>query len=224
MRKSLIAFVCLLAASVAGAQTINVIGDSYVKNHKRPVEETWHYKMAKEMGLKYNNYGRNGGCVAFDRTHDGKYNFGPAMYVRAELMDPDAEYVIIIGGHNDAMKVRDNRDSLMMFGDSLRLLINNIRVRCPKAKIGYVTPWYCDYKGFKQVCKMIGKVCREMDVPVLNNYRRGSVIKVRREDFRSKYFQRANDTAHLNNEGHDLFLPVGMEWFKRYVFSPSRVE
>ena len=68
-----------------GTKRLNIIGDSYVKNHKRPVEEAWHYKMAKKLGLTYNNYGRNGGCVAFDRTHDGKYNFGPAMYTKTTL-------------------------------------------------------------------------------------------------------------------------------------------
>ena len=192
---------------------LNIIGDSYVKNHKRPVEEAWHYKMAKKLGLTYNNYGRNGGCVAFDRTHDGKYNFGPAMYTKTGQMDPAADYVIIIGGHNDAFKVKDNKDSLIMFRDSLTLLITNIKTQCPHAKIGYVTPWYCDYPGFKQVCKTILKICKQHGVPVLNNYRKGSIIKVRDEEFRKKYFQGPKDTAHLNNAGHNLFLPVGMEWF-----------
>ena len=41
-------------------KTINVIGDSYVANHKAPKEEAWHYKMAKAMGMKYNNYGKTG--------------------------------------------------------------------------------------------------------------------------------------------------------------------
>ena len=27
-------------------KTINVIGDSYVKNHRRPYEEAWHYLVA----------------------------------------------------------------------------------------------------------------------------------------------------------------------------------
>lgn len=198
-------------------KVLNVIGDSYVQNHKRPAEETWHYKMAQELGYTYNNYGRNGSSVAFDRTHDGKHNFGPAMYTKAKLMDPNADYVIIIGGHNDAFKVKDNKDSLRMFRDSLQLMITNIKKHCPYAKIGYVTPWYCDYPGFKQVCKTILQVCRKNDIPVLNNYSKGSVIKVRDADFRKKYFQSPKDTAHLNGKGHDLFLPTGMEWFKENV-------
>jgi hypothetical protein len=40
---------------------------------------------------------------------------------------------------------------------------------------------------------------------------------VRDAAFRKKYFQGANDTAHLNAEGHDLFLPVGKAWFLKYM-------
>lgn len=28
---------------------IGVIGDSYVRNHREPVENTWHYKFARSM-------------------------------------------------------------------------------------------------------------------------------------------------------------------------------
>ena len=221
MKRNLLVMLLLAIVSMANSQTkiINVIGDSYVRNHKRPVEETWHYKMAQRLGFAYNNYGRNGGCVAFDRTHDGKYNFGPAMYARAGLMDSAADYVVIIGGHNDAFKAKDNKDSLLMFRDSLQLLITNVKKQCPRAKIGYVTPWYCDHPGFGQVCKTIRQVCRKNKIPVLDNYSKNSVIKVRDEDFRKKYFQGPKDTAHLNDEGHNLFLPVGMEWFTKEMLS-----
>ena len=202
---------------MAQQKILNVIGDSYVANHRRPKEEAWHSKMAAEMGMKYNNYGRNGSCVAFDRTHDGKWNFGPALWVRYTAMDPDADYVLVIGGHNDADKVKENADSLRMFADSLEVLLTGIEKLCPKAKIGYVTPWNVDRPGFAPVCKVIRKVCKRHHVPVLMNCTDKSIIKVRDADFRKQYFQDANDTAHLNAAGHDLFLPVAREWFKKKV-------
>lgn len=196
---------------------INVIGDSYVANHRRPKEEAWHYKMAMQLGMTYNGYGRNGSCIAFDRSHDGKYNFGPAMWQRYNAMTPDADYVLIIAGHNDADKVKNNKDSLRMFTDSLDVMLSGIRERCPNARIGFVTPWYVDRPGFKQVVKEIQRVCKRYDIPVLLNYSPDCIVNVRNEEFRKKYFQGENDTAHLNAEGHDLFLKVGMEWFKREV-------
>lgn len=198
-------------------EVMNVIGDSYVANHRRPKEEAWHFKLAQERGYKYNNYGRNGSCVAFDRTHDGKFNFGPAMWQRYTAMDPEADYVIIIAGHNDADKVAENKDSLAMFRDSLEVLLTGIEQLCPKARIGYVTPWYVNRPGFKEVCAMIKKVCKKHKIPVLWNYTERCVIKVRDAEFRKKYFQGPNDTAHLNGEGHDVFLPVAREWFDKYL-------
>ncbi|MBR1520359.1 MAG: SGNH/GDSL hydrolase family protein [Bacteroidaceae bacterium] len=218
----------LLALAFSGnmqaQKVLNVIGDSYVANHRRPVEEAWHHKMAEKLSLVYNNYGRNGSCVAFDRTHDGKFNFGPAMWVRYTAMSPDADYVLIIAGHNDADKVKENVDSLQMFADSLEVLLSGIEKHCPKAKIGYVTPWYVDRPGFADVCKVIKKVCKKHGVPVLMNYDKKCMIKVRDDAFRKRYFQGTNDTAHLNADGHDLFLPVGKKWFVEKVMKMKELK
>lgn len=217
MRIKLFFAALCISASTMAQEVMNVIGDSYVANHRRPKEEAWHFKLAQERGYKYNNYGKNGSCVAFDRTHDGKYNFGPAMWQRYKAMDPDADYVIIIAGHNDADKVRENKDSLAMFRDSLEVFLAGIKQLCPKARIGYVTPWYVDRPGFKEVCAAIKKACKRHKIPVLWNYTDKCIIKVRDAEFRKKFFQGPNDTAHLNGEGHDLFLPVAKEWFDKYL-------
>ena len=218
LRLTLLLLLTLVAAgSVQAQKVLNIIGDSYVANHRRPKEEAWHAKMAQQLGLAYNNYGKNGSCVAFDRTHDGKWNFGPAMWVRYTQMDPTADYVLIIAGHNDADKVKENADSLQMFADSLEVLLTGIERLCPQARIGYVTPWYVDRPGFAQVCKVIKRVCKRHHIPVLWNYDKKCVIKVRDKEFRKQYFQGTDDTAHLNDKGHDLFLPVGKAWFLKRV-------
>ncbi len=214
-RLMLLASLAMGTAHNLRAQTLNVIGDSYVANHRCPVEQTWHYKLAALRGYTYNNYGRNGSCVAFDRRHDGQYNFGPAMWQRYEDMDAEADYVIIIAGHNDADKCGENPDSLRMFADSLEVLLSGIERHCPKARIGYVTPWYVDRPGFSGVCRIIKETCRRHGIPVLMNYTRKSPVKVRDGEFRRQYFQGADDTAHLNDAGHDLFLPTAERWFER---------
>ena len=214
---------CMFPLIAHGQKIFNIIGDSYVANHRRPYTETWHYKLATEKNFVYNNYGKNGSCIAFDRTHDGKWNFGPAMWQRYKAMDSNADYVIIIAGHNDADMVaravnnpKMYKDSLKMFRDSLVTMIKGIKKLCPKAQIGFVTPWYVDRAGFKDVCNTIKKVCKSEGIPVLWNYDADCVIKVRDEEFRKKYFQggKGTDTAHLNEAGHALFLPVGKKWFE----------
>lgn len=193
---------------------ISVLGDSYVKNHRRPYEETWHFKSATVNGLDYRNHGRNGGCVAFDRTKEG---FGPSLLVRYQEMDPNSDIVLIIAGHNDAVKIGDDRPRLAQFTDSARLLIDRIRLLCPKARIGWVTPWYVDEKGFAPTCKAIRQVCKEKKVSLLDNYKKSSVIKVRDSEFRRQYFQSASDKAHLNSKGHDLYLGTGDRFVKQLM-------
>ncbi len=196
---------------MAQQPVVNVIGDSYVANHRRPKAEAWHALWAAKHGYTYNNYGRNGGCVAFDRSREG---FGPSLMVRYSQMDANADLVIVIAGHNDAVKVGNSADSLQMFTDSCSLLIDRIRRQCPRARVVWVTPWYVDHPGFNPVIKAIRKVCRKKRVPVLNNYSKRSIIKVRDAAFRKQYFQGNNDTAHLNAQGHQLFLPVAEEFLE----------
>ena len=187
-------------------KVVNVLGDSYVRNHRRPYQEAWHYRVAEQHGMRYNNYGRNGGCVAFDRSSEG---FGPSLLVRYKEMAADADLVMIIAGHNDAVKIGLSRDSLRMFADSLDLLLNKVKQQCPKARVAWVTPWWVEREGFAPVVKTIKRVCKRHGVPVLDNYSKKCVVKVRDAAFRKKYFQGADDTAHLNAAGHELFLPVG---------------
>ena len=195
-------------------KTINVIGDSYVANHRRPKEESWHWKVAQAHGMTYNNYGRNGCCVAFDRTND---KFGKALKDRYVQMSDSADIILIIAGHNDAGMVKNNADSLAMFRDSLDYLLTNLQEKYPQAGIGYVTPWYVDRPGFEGVVRTIKEVCRRHWIPVLDNYSSDCVIKVRDAEFRKKYFQGENDTAHLNAAGHDLFMHVGENFLSRLI-------
>ena len=79
----LLLIVCALSVLDGKAQTgialtdelngkrIGVIGDSYVRNHKEPFENTWHYKFAKKHGMEYFNYGKNGNSIAIP-ARDGE--------------------------------------------------------------------------------------------------------------------------------------------------------
>jgi hypothetical protein len=192
-------------------KTINVIGDSYVRNHRRPYQEAWHYLIAEKYSMTYNNYGRNGGCIAFDRSREG---FGPSMLVRYAQMTDSADYVLVVAGHNDAVKVGESADSLAMFADSLSLLCERLIDKYPDAKLAFVTPWNVERPGFRQVISKIKDVCASYSIPVFDAASCSGVY-VRNENFRRKYFQSANDTAHLNAAGHRLV----MNKFEKFLLS-----
>ncbi len=197
-------------------KTINVIGDSYVANHRQDASLTWHAKVAKAHGMTYNNYGRNGASVAYDRSSAG---FGRALADRYTEMAPDADIVLIVAGHNDASMIANSADSLQTFANRLDALLTGLRQKYPKGHIGYVTPWYVDRPGFQQVVRTINEVCNRHNIPVLDNYNDRSVIRVRDTEFRRRYFQGPADTAHLNAEGHDLFMPVGENFLRRLIMT-----
>ena len=76
----------LFLCQALSAQTINVIGDSYVANHRRPQTEAWHALVAQRNGWQYRNYGRNGSSIAWDRQR-----FGARIVERYRQMNDTAD-------------------------------------------------------------------------------------------------------------------------------------
>ena len=187
-----------------------VIGDSYVRNHRRPVEETWHARVAERLGMNYRNYGINGNSIAFDRTKQG---FGKSMLERYQEMTDSADFVLVIAGHNDAFMIRDNCDSLALFRLRLDSLCVGLKHKYPQAKIGFVTPWAVERPGFIEVTQTIRDVCAQHNIFVLDAARTSGILPMDTA-FRKKYFQALNDTAHLNAEGHALLLNWGEKFLR----------
>ena len=156
MRKKLLFIIFCLSALTGFAQTANthsqtddlkgkrigVIGDSYVKNHKEPVENTWHYAFAQKHGMEYFNYGRNGNSIAYSSPR-----WGEAMYIRYKEMTDSLDYVIVIGGHNDAFKL-ESIGGIDNFKAKLEILCKGLVEKYSTAKIFFFTRWNC--KNFKE--------------------------------------------------------------------------
>lgn len=189
-------------------KTIVLFGDSYVANHVRPIEETWHYKLAVKYNMEYHNFGWNGNCVAYDRTAE---NFGPPMYERYVTLPEKADYIVVCAGHNDATRMAKLGEGTELFREKLKLLIERLIARYPSAKLCFVTPWKVPSPMFPEMTEVLLEVCASYSVPVFDATRY-SGIYVWDEPFRRIYFQSPFDTAHLNSAGHDLFLPK-MEHF-----------
>ena len=194
----------ILSAPLYG-KTINVIGDSYVKNHRRPYEEAWHYLVAEKYKMNYRNYGRNGRCLVFDRRAE---KWGEPMLEYYKEMNDTADYVLVIGGHNDADYIGRGKGTILQFEVGLDSLCRGLIAKYPTAKLAFVTPWRVPRAGFDEVIATMVKVCGKYSIPVFNAAER-SGIYVWDEAFRKIYFQGPNDTAHLNAKGHQLFFRKG---------------
>ena len=195
---------------------IGFIGDSYVRNHREPVENTWHYKFAKKHGMEYYNYGRNGNCIALDLKQ-----WGIGMYNRYTEMRDDLDYVVVIAGHNDASQGRLDSIGIDTFKERLGILCAGLIEKYPHAQLFFFTPWTCaDFVGSQRqlVVDAMLEVCGSYGIPVFDAARRSNIFATS-EKFRKTYFQggKGTDTAHLNNKGHDRFLPVAEQFLLQYI-------
>ena len=195
---------------------IGIIGDSYVRNHRDPIEYTWHYKFAQKYGMQYYNYGKNGNCIALDLKQ-----WGTGMYKRYASMNDSLDYIVIIAGHNDASQGRLDSIGVDLFKERLSVMLSGMRKKYPNGQIFFITPWRCEnFAGSprQRTIEAIKEVCAKYDVPVFDASR-DSNIESDSFDFRKKYFQggKGTDTAHLNAKGHDLFLPVAEQFLLQHI-------
>lgn len=218
MKKYLVVLATLLSALSAHAQSytwngkrIGVIGDSYVKNHKEPMQNTWHYKFAQKHGMKYYNYGRNGNCVSIDLK-----TWGPSMVNRYKDMNDSLDIVIVIAGHNDATRL-DSTITETLYREQCTALCRGLIEKYPRAYIFWFTPWANTQPGFERIVAITQEVCGTMGIPVFDSYHHSNIFALS-DRFRDIYFQGGRrDRAHLNNQGHDRFLPVAEHFILQYL-------
>ena len=195
---------------------IGFIGDSYVRNHREPVENTWHYKFAKKHGMQYFNYGKNGNCIALDLRQ-----WGTGMWKRYAEMRDDLDYVVVVAGHNDASQGRLDSIGVDTFKERLGMLCKGLIEKYPHAQLFFFTPWTCEnFVGSprQRVVDAMLEVCGSYGIPVFDAARRSNIF-VTSPQFRKIYFQggKGTDTAHLNAKGHDRFLPVAERFLLDYM-------
>ena len=215
-----IAFLCLLSCTFAAdplkGKKIGFLGDSYVRNHREPVENTWHYKFAQKHQMEYYNYGRNGNCIALDLKQ-----WGTGMYKRYTEMNDSLDYIIVIAGHNDASQGRLDSIGIDTFKSRLTALCEGLIEKYPNGQIIFFTPWTCEnFEGSprQRVVDSMIEVCGAHGIPIFDAARQSGIYAAS-ESFRKIYFQggHGTDRAHLNARGHDRFLPVAEQFIMRYV-------
>lgn len=72
------------------------------------------------------------------------------MYLRYAEMADSLDYVIVIGGHNDAFKL-DSIGGIDNFKDKMEILCKGLVEKYPTAKIFFFTRWNC--KTLKEVTR-----------------------------------------------------------------------
>ena len=139
-------------------------------------------------------------------------------------MRDSLDYIIVIGGHNDAALL----DSIGIdnYKEKLAVLCEGLIEKYPTSQIFFFTRWTCkDFAGSpsEEVIDATIDVCGRYSIPVFDAARRGNIF-AQSDAFRKVYFQNGgvNDTAHLNEAGHERFLPVAEQFILQYVPSSTQ--
>ncbi|AAP74530.1 tail fiber protein [Lactobacillus phage phiJL-1] len=186
--------------TILQGKTLDIIGDSYVANNGQPVSQTWHYKIANQHSMKYNNYGINGnGLVTTKAT-------GIPVVNRVSTMDSSADYIVVVGGKNDY----NQQLAITDFKDGLATLIQELVERFVGKKICFFTPWSIVESEtmnipLSQYSQAIEDVCGAYSIPCFNSAKRSGILAYSGA-FQTKYFQTSTDRSHLNDAGHNLFV------------------
>lgn len=184
-------------------KTIVLFGDSYIQNGGRPIEESWHYKLAAKYNMNYYNFGLNGNCIAYDRTSE---KCGFPLYERVSELPDSADYIVVCAGHNDAVLIHRIGEGTDFFRSKMETLCAELIHKYPSSKICFITPWAVPQPMYPETIATMQEVCDEYRIPIYDASK-DSRMHVAYRGFRRLYFQEENDMAHLNARGHDLFAP-----------------
>lgn len=187
--------------SPLAGKTMNIIGDSYVDNNQKPIEDTWHYKIAQKYGMTYKNYGLHGNSLVRPNTN------GVPVLDRLDEMDDGADYIVVVGGRNDYKFQYPIAD----FKAGIKSIIEKLQEEQPQAKLCLFTPWAAGSTEDQDIpivdyAQAMQDECEAHSVPCFNSVKLSGITPWI-ADFRTKYMQTANDVSHLNSSGHDRFMP-----------------
>jgi len=188
------------------------MGDSITANSGGVYGINYRILVQSLLGIGYiKNVSSSGSMIA---RKAGFYNDANAMCLHFTLLDNDCSIVTVFGGTNDykgsgqdgvAMGIKGSIDVYDFYG-ALKVLIEGIITKLPKAKIAFITPLRrtndtlpnLQGKTLKNYVDAINEMCNDYSIPVLDMYKIGGINSTN-----STILQ--DDGLHPNTEGY-LFI------------------
>lgn len=175
------------------------IGDSYIANNGANPKYTWAYKIAQKHHMNYTNLGINGGGICATRN-----GITPIKDRYTDIPD-DVDLILLVGGENDNNASYD----VDTFASEFNTLLYNIMNRYTFAKLVVMCPWG-DADSYRTPIKpyadAMRDACHKNGVPFFDSWKQ--YIYNYNSRFRGVFYQAGNDGSHLNENGHNAFLPM----------------
>lgn len=203
---------------------INFLGDSITEGHGTSGEAAWFCtKIAKKYGAVCRNYGIGGTRIAKQSVPDICPEWDRDFIDRVDIMDADADIVVVFGGtndfgHGDAPIGRMSDRSPYTFYGALHTLYTKLIEKYPASRILVLTPLHRTQEdslrgdGRKQYdvgtlydyVAVIREVAEYYSLPVLDLFK-VSGLQPKVGIIKEKYVP---DGLHPNDDGHTVLAEI----------------
>ena len=197
--------------------TINFLGDSITEGHGTSAPYMVFHQIIKD---KYNmkhayNYGVGGTRIARQIVPTKESTkFDLTFELRSEIMDKNADAIVVFGGtndygHGDAPFGTLESDDIYTFCGAVNSLIKTLKHNFPNAKLIFMTPIHRvrenqssmpDSKKLEDYVNAILMICQNNNVPVID------LFKINPLDPTDKDI--VPDGLHPNDKGHAIMAQV----------------
>ncbi|MBR5236100.1 MAG: SGNH/GDSL hydrolase family protein [Clostridia bacterium] len=168
--------------------TVNFLGDSITEGCGTSGREKVYHQIIKEKyGMKHAyNYGVGGTRIARQVVPTKDMTICDLTFeLRAEIMDKNADAVVVFGGtndfgHGDAPFGTEDSEDVYTFCGAVNSLIKKLKSDFPNAKIVFMTPIHRvtenepsnpDAKVLKDYVEAICAICQKHNIPVIDLFK-----------------------------------------------------
>ncbi len=196
--------------------TVNFLGDSITEGCGTTApEKTFHYLIQQKYGLKIaRNYGIGGTRIARQLTPSENTKFDLTFELRSDIMDKNAELIVVFGGTNDyghgdaPFGELDSKDRYTFCG-ALNCLVGTLKAHFPKSKLVFMTPLHRENEN--QPCAEGKKTLPEYVAAMREIFKKHNVsvidlFDINPIDVNDK--ELLPDGLHPSDKGHEIMADI----------------
>lgn len=173
-------------------KVLSVTGDSEAAGHSIGKQNSYGNLIAARNGMTINNYAING-----RRLRTGTETSLVDTYQEIAL---NSDYILVQIGYNDPFnaEIDDNSQDKTTFKGAFNVLVQGLQSRYPKAKIGFIEPYYFASTNIKTRAEWVKERCEFYHIQCID----GTANSGLRYDCekQAEYFI---DSVHLTILGHE---------------------
>lgn len=173
-------------------KVLSVTGDSEAAGHSIGKQNSYGNLIAARNGMTINNYAINGRRL-ITRTETSLVD----TYQEIAL---NSDYILVQIGYNDPFnaEIDDNSQDKTTFKGAFNILVQGLQSRYPKAKIGFIEPYYFAGTNIKPRAEWVKERCEFYHIQCID----GTANSGLRHDCeeQAEYFI---DSVHLTILGHE---------------------